>query len=201
MKAPNSGMTKESRKTNPDYAFKIVVGGAGGVGKTTLLHRYMHNVFKADTTLTVGVTFQTKDFIRNGKKITVALWDLGGQDRFRFLQPTFCLGARAGIVFFDMSRIGTIEQIKDWVTMFRKHAAPDIPIVLGGSKLDLVDPEMLNVANAYARETVEKLELTDYVPTSAKSGENVEAIITNLVDMLVTHAMNAKQTPTPTGNP
>jgi small GTP-binding protein len=194
-------MMREFRKMNSEYTFKIVVGGAGGVGKTTLLHRYMHNVFKSDTTLTVGVTFKTKELTRAGQKITLALWDLGGQDRFRFLQPTFCLGARAGLIFFDMTRIGTIEQVKDWVTMFRKQASPGIPIILGGTKLDLVDPEMLDEATDYARETVEKLGLTSFVPTSSKSGENVEEIITNLVDMLVAQAASAKQAAIPTGIP
>lgn len=178
---------------NADYTFKIVVGGAGGVGKTTLLHRYLHNVFKTDTTLTVGVTFKTKELVRNGQKITLALWDLGGQDRFRFLQPTFCQGARAGLIFFDMSRLGTMEQVKDWVAMFRKHASPGIPIILGGTKLDLVDPEMIGEATDLAREIVEKLGLTCFVPTSSRSGENVEEIITNVVDMLVAQASSAKE--------
>ncbi|MBN2151946.1 MAG: GTP-binding protein [Candidatus Lokiarchaeota archaeon] len=186
---------------NSEYTFKIVVGGAGGVGKTTLLHRFLYNVFKTDTSLTVGVTFKTKEVTRNGQKITLALWDLGGQERFRFLQPTFCQGARAGIIFFDMSRFGTMEQVKDWVDMFRKHAYPAIPIILGGAKLDLVDPEMLDDVTEYAKETVEKLGLTGFVPTSSKRGENVEEIITTVVDMLVAQAASAKEVVVPTSAP
>ncbi|MEX2685103.1 MAG: Rab family GTPase [Candidatus Sigynarchaeota archaeon] len=194
-------MSREQRGINPEYTFKIVVGGAGGVGKTTLLHRFLHNVFKADTSLTVGVTFKTKELTRNGQKVTLALWDLGGQDRFRFLQPTFCQGARAGIVFFDMSRFGTMEQVKDWVAMFRQYAYPHIPIILGGTKLDIVDPRTLRDATDYAKEMVDKLGLTGFVPTSAKSGENVEEIITTLVDMLVAQALSSKDTAVPTSAP
>ncbi|NMC04483.1 MAG: GTP-binding protein [Candidatus Lokiarchaeota archaeon] len=188
-------------RNTPDYIFKIVVGGAGGVGKTTLLHRYLHDVFKTDTTLTVGVAFQTKEIIRNGLKISLSLWDLGGQDRFRFLQPTYCQGARAGIVFFDMNRFGTMEQVKDWVAMFRKHAFPGIPIILGGTKLDLVDPGMLDMVTSSAKESVEALGLAGFVPTSSKSGENVEEIILNLVDMLVAQAASAKPAAVPTSMP
>jgi small GTP-binding protein len=202
MEASRGGVTRENRKMNSaDYIFKIVIGGQGGVGKTTLLHRYLHNVFKTDTTLTVGVSFQTKEFTRNGQKIVLALWDLGGQDRFRFLQPTYCQGARAGIIFFDMNRFGTIEQVKDWVAMLRKHSYPGIPIILGGTKLDLVDPDMVDEVTNYAKETVEKLGLTAFVPTSSKSGENVEEIITNIVDMLMAHASSAKQAAVPTSTP
>ncbi len=176
-----------------EYRFKILAGGAGGVGKTTLLHRYVHNVFKTDTSMTVGVSFKTKDIFRNGQKIVLALWDLGGQERFRFVQSSYCQGASAGIIFFDMSRLDTIDQVKDWVTMFRQHASPNISIVLGGTKLDLVDPEMLGEAIDYAKDIVESLGLNGFVPTSSKSGENVEEIITIVVDTIMAHALSAKK--------
>ncbi|MBN2151412.1 MAG: GTP-binding protein [Candidatus Lokiarchaeota archaeon] len=177
------------------YTFKIVVGGAGGVGKTTLLHRYMHDVFKADTRLTVGVTLQTTEVARNGHKITLAMWDLGGQDRFRFMQPDFCKGALAGIVFFDMSRLGTMLQVQNWATMFRKHASPDIPIVLGGAKLDLADDVVKEDVDKIAKETVSRLGLMAYVPTSSKSGEGVHEIIEQIVDTLLDRAKGASLAP------
>nr|MDO8109308.1 Rab family GTPase [Candidatus Sigynarchaeota archaeon] len=178
-----------------EFTFKIVVGGAGGVGKTTLLLRYLKNVFKTDTALTVGVGFHTKELERNGHKIALALWDLGGQDRFRFLQPSYCAGARAGIIFFDMARLGTLSQVKEWATMFRKHTSSSLPIFLGGTKLDTIDPELVDGINAIAKETVEKLGLIGYMTTSSKSGTNVEEIINNLADMLVSQATQSKTAP------
>ncbi len=184
-----------------EYTFKILIGGAGGVGKTTLLHRYIHQMFTTDTSMTVGVSFKMKAIIRNGQKVVLALWDLGGQDRFRFVQSSYCQGASAGIIFFDINRIDTIKQVEDWVTMFRQHANPSIPIVLGGTKLDLIDPEMFGEALDYAKETVDSLGLNGFVPTSSKSGENVEEIITLVVDMIMAHALSTKKTAIPTGTP
>jgi small GTP-binding protein len=171
--------------TAPSFTFKVVVGGAGGVGKTTLLHRYLYNAFKADTKLTVGVDFLSKEIIRNGTRIMLSLWDLGGQDRFRFVQPSYCNGGRAAIVFFDMTRLDSLMQVKEWVAMLRTHASPNCPIILGGTKLDLVDPETQDDLTEIANNLVEELGLSYYITTSSKTGENVEEIFNQIVDNLV----------------
>jgi len=170
---------------NPDYIIKIVIGGAGGVGKTTLLHRYLHGEFLPDTSLTIGIQFHTKELMRNGQKIVLSLWDLGGQDRFRFLQPTYCKGAQAGIVFFDMSFPGTIRQVKEWVDLFRNNTIGNIPIVLGGTKLDCVDKDVIESIYLEARETVEDLGMLCFIPTSSKTGMNVQELISNIIDSVL----------------
>ena len=175
------------------YIFKIAVGGAGGVGKTTLLHRYLQNVFVSDTKMTVGVSFHMKDInlAVSQKKIRLSLWDLGGQQRFKFLHESYLKGAMAGVVFFDMTRVKTMVQVKDWVWMFRKFTSPDLPIVLGGTKFDAVkDPISADEMNLYARETIEDLGLQLYVPTSSKTGEGVDEIFTYIVDTLLAKSQN-----------
>ncbi len=177
------------------YMFKIVIGGAGGVGKTTLLQRYLRNVFVPNSTMTIGVAFHSKEVVCEGlqKRIKLSLWDLGGQDRFRFMQATYSAGARAGIVFFDLTRMNTVMQVKDWVEMFRAHASPGMPIALGGTKLDAVDPNTLEDTNDFARETAAELGLPIYVPTSAKTGEGVEEIFKYIIDTLVVQSQDAKE--------
>lgn len=83
-----------------------------------------------------------------------------------------------------MTRLDTAMQVKDWVAMFRAHASPNIPIILGGTKLDLVDPEMMDSVNDYAKELVEQLGLSYYITTSAKTGENVEEVFNYTVDAI-----------------
>jgi small GTP-binding protein len=169
------------------YLFKIVVGGAGAVGKTTLLHRYLHGVFLQGSTMTIGVAFQSNEVHYEGlqKRIKLAIWDLGGQERFRFLQANYSAGAKAAIVFFDMTRPDTIGQVREWVGMFRAHASPNIPIVLGGIKVDLVHPIHLEEANRIARETALALDLECYLPTSSVTGENIDSIFQYIIDMLL----------------
>ncbi|HME56258.1 MAG TPA: Rab family GTPase [Candidatus Lokiarchaeia archaeon] len=174
--------------TPPQFTFKIIIGGAGGVGKTTLLHRYLHNVFLSDTALTVGVQFFSKEVVREGTRIMLSLWDLGGQDRFRFVQPSYCFGANAAMVFFDVTRLDTALQVNDWITMFRENGAPNIPIVLGGTKLDMADPESMDEVNENANELLQQLGLSYYITTSSKTGENVKEIFNYLADTLLMQA-------------
>ncbi len=187
-----SGCIELSKET---YLFKIAIGGAGGVGKTTLLHRYLHNEFIPNSTMTIGVAFHSKEVICEGlqKKIKLSLWDLGGQQRFRFLQASYSAGARAGIVFFDMTRLSTTNQIKSWVKMFRSKASPDIPIVLGGTKLDVVDPSVIEQVNQFAREIAAKFGLPIYMPTSSRTGEGVNEIFKYIIDWLVVQSQDAKE--------
>ncbi|MBN2154158.1 MAG: GTP-binding protein [Candidatus Lokiarchaeota archaeon] len=176
------------------FILKVVVGGAGGVGKTTLLHRYLHGLFKEDTTMTIGVSFVSKEVSRPNAKIKLSLWDLGGQDRFRFLQKSYIQGARAGVVFFDMTRLDTMLQVKEWVKMFRDGVSPQMPIVLAGGKYDIVDPDMLSDVNDYAKEVVEQLNLSAYFTTSSKNGLNVDELFNHVVDTVLFQPPQEKST-------
>ncbi len=64
------------------FILKILTAGEGGVGKTTLLHRYVEGKFSADTKMTIGVEFFLKEVVIDGKQCTLQLWDFGGQERF-----------------------------------------------------------------------------------------------------------------------
>nr|MDO8110378.1 Rab family GTPase [Candidatus Sigynarchaeota archaeon] len=176
-----------------DFNWKIICGGAGGVGKTTFLFRYLTNQFVANTSLTVGVQLHSQTIERQGKKIGLIIWDLGGQERFRFLQDSYMKGASAGIVFFDISNLGSLLQVKDWVAMFRKFASPSIPILLVGTKLDIAEEQMHLQSEKEALVLVKQLDLIGYLPSSSKLGKNIEAVIYTVVDLLVVQKLSGRQ--------
>ncbi|MBD3186264.1 GTP-binding protein [Candidatus Bathyarchaeota archaeon] len=167
------------------YSWKVLFGGAGGVGKTTFLHRFMHDEFLPDTQMTVGVQFNTTEMNKGEHEIGLSLWDLGGQERFRFIQEIYMEGAHAAAIFFDMSRIGTIGQVKNWVEMIREHAGENLPIVLVGTKNDLVENMDRKRIEAIAKQTVNDLGLISFTITSSKTGINVEEFMDYLVDILL----------------
>jgi len=171
------------------FIYKIVIGGAGGVGKTTLLLRYLQGIFKEDTGITIGVSFFNKSVQRSGAFVNLAIWDLGGQERFRVVQPHYVLGAKAAIVFFDMARPETMQQIKEWVTMFRDNVHTSIPIILCGTKQDLLQQESVKKVYNEAVKAVDILGLDHFYPTSAKNGLNVEAVFNHIVDFLLSQVV------------
>ena len=153
------------------YIYKILVAGEGGVGKTTLLYKYVNGTFIADTSMTIGVQFHVKNIEINGVAYSLQLWDFGGQDRFRFMLPSYTLGAKGAILLYDTTRMSTLDSLEEWVNICRTQDK-NLPILFCGTKIDLVEER--SVAGDYARSFLQPLGLFDYLEVSAKTGENVE---------------------------
>ena len=85
-------MSKINRDSSQGFIFKLVLIGAGAVGKTSLVQRFVNNTFKTNYTMTMGVDFMVKNVdFEVDKFAKLAIWDIGGQDRFQFLRNTFSL--------------------------------------------------------------------------------------------------------------
>ncbi|MFX0043125.1 MAG: Rab family GTPase [Candidatus Hodarchaeota archaeon] len=153
------------------FILKILTAGEGGVGKTTLLHRYVEGKFSAETKMTIGVEFFLKETMIDTKQCTLQLWDFGGQERFRFLLESYVLGAKGALLMFDLTRPITLENLEQWVNIVRK-GDPDLPILFLGTKLDLEDE--IQVDDNYAKEFLEVYNLMDFLKISSKTGKNVE---------------------------
>lgn len=149
---------------------KVITCGEGGVGKTTLLHRYIEGVFLADTRLTIGVEFFLKELKIEGKRILLQVWDFGGQDHFRPLLRNYAVGARGALLLFDLTRPSSLEKIEQWVNICRKDN-PNIPILFLGSKLDLV--ESSSIDDNFAMSFMDTYNFFNYLKISSKTGENV----------------------------
>ena len=152
------------------FILKILTAGEGGVGKTTLLHRFVEGQFSADTKMTIGVEFFLKEIELDGKQCTLQLWDFGGQERFRFLLESYVLGAKGALLMFDLTRPMTLENLQQWVTICRK-GDENLPILFLGTKIDLANDIMVD--DDYALSFQEKFKLFDYMKISSKSGQNV----------------------------
>ena len=65
---------------------KVFIAGAGGVGKTTLVNRTVTGLFNPNLILTIGVNHAVKTLTTaDERKVTLQIWDLGGEDRFNSL--------------------------------------------------------------------------------------------------------------------
>lgn len=150
---------------------KIVTTGEGGVGKTTLLHRYVEGKFLTDTKMTLGVEFFLKEIDLDGNKILLQIWDFGGQERFRFLLKNYVMGAKGALFLFDLTRPFSLNCVDEWVKLCRTENI-ELPILLLGSKADLTD--LITISEAYILEVKEYYEMFDYLQISSKTGENTD---------------------------
>lgn len=157
--------------------FKLCIFGDGGVGKTTLTHRFLTRVFEKDLKMTIGADFSVKELEIEGKTSVLRIWDFGGEDRFRILLPSFAKGADGGIFMFDITRYSSMKNIDDWLSFFKQGAIKKqlkIPIIMVGGKLDL--NEKRSVTTEDAINVSKSHNLHGYIECSSKSGENVDEV-------------------------
>ena len=152
------------------YVVKVITGGNGGVGKTTLLHRFIKGEFIQGTKMTVGLQFFVKAMILKSIDCTLQIWDFGGEERFRFLVDCYLKGAHVGLILIDLTRPICLDDLPLWIKLFRRFDS-DLPIILVGSKYDLLDK--IAISDEYIEEIMARFNIKGYFKTSAKLGLNV----------------------------
>lgn len=155
-----------------EYAYKLILGGDGAVGKTSMVHRFVEDVFDVDYKSTIGTSIMKKECQFEGleSKVRFVIWDLAGQSQFKRVRQSYVANAEAGVLVFDVTRRDTYENVKIWYDESIKEA-PDITFILVGNKIDLADSRQVSKEEGEA--LANELGLS-YIETSAKTGENIE---------------------------
>ncbi|MBY8990226.1 MAG: GTP-binding protein [Candidatus Lokiarchaeota archaeon] len=172
-----------------DAMFKVCLFGDGGVGKTTLISRYLTDVFKGGSEITIGVDFHIKKMEIQEKRISLQIWDFAGEERFRFLLPSYVLGASGGIFMFDITRYSSLRNFQDWLNIVRqgyKGPLEQIPILMVGSKLDLEYKRAVSRDEAF--ELAKKNNLFGYIECSSKDGQNVQEVFLEIARIMMKKA-------------
>jgi len=124
-----------------EYFFKVVLIGAPSVGKTSILERFVTDIYTEDYKATIGADFRTKDIIINGQTVLLQIWDTAGQERFRALAAPFYRGANICVLVFDVNDKMTFDAVEQWRDEFLHHADVEeqqsFPFLLLGNKSDL----------------------------------------------------------------
>lgn len=154
-----------------EYAYKLILGGEGGVGKTSMVHRFVEGKYETDYKSTIGTSIMKKECEFEGlsSKVRFVIWDLAGQSQFKRVRMTYVENAEAGILVYDVTRKETFENLEGWYKEI-KNASPNISLILVGNKIDLESERQ--VSKDQGQEIAEKLGLS-YIETSAKTGENI----------------------------
>jgi len=161
---------------------KICLLGIFGVGKTSLIQRFVYNRFDDAYLSTIGVKVTQKitspyeDSSGKLKQFNFLIWDIEGFEENQNSTNNYYLGAAGAIVVSDLTRKGTIEKIPLIIEQFFQ-VSPEAKIVLVGNKLDLVkqNSEEIKLLKNQTEELNYKLFLS-----SAKTGESVENTFNHL---------------------
>jgi small GTP-binding protein len=179
-----------------DPGIKIVLVGDSGVGKSSILLRFVDDVFPESYLATIGVDFSFRTIsIENEESKTVTqsklqVWDTAGQEKFRSIARAYFRRSRAIVMVYDVTSRESFEHIQIWVEEINTHQyeSGEAPIlVLVGNKVDLPEAER-QVSASEARNLAHQLGIPHF-ETSAKANDS------NVEDMFkaVAKLINAQQ--------
>jgi len=160
-----------SNQKELNLTYKICVFGDSGVGKTTFINRYLTSKFLENIKSTLGAAIHIKLLESNIGKVTLQVWDFGGEDKFKFLINSYAQGSSGGIFIFDLTNYESLINIINWLPEFRK-VSNNIPFIIVGSKLDLKEQRVCTKGEAV--DLMKLHGLYDYIECSSKTGDNVE---------------------------
>jgi len=159
---------------------KIVVGGEGNVGKTSLIRRYAKAKFSEARNITLGIDITTQEFRLGEQPLKLALWDIEGQAGNR---PNFYLGAQAALLVFDLTEPHSLEALQTWVERVKRFA-PDTPFIVAGNKSDLPPAVPAEWGTAFAT----YVGADRFVQLSAKADINVTPTFVRLAELALIRA-------------
>lgn len=171
---------------------KIVLLGDGGVGKTSMIARYVINKFDDKYIATIGTKVSRKDLQLIYPNLIVNLrlmiWDILGQKEYSKIRSASLTGANGIIAVGDLGRPETITSLNEFWIPEASKIVGDLPTIFVGNKLDLVTPESPSVKLLEADGAKRGAPI---FLCSAKTGENVEAVFKAIGELLVSDLVQA----------
>ena len=123
-----------------DHLYKIVIIGDSGVGKTSLISKYVKGIFPPSPLPTIAIEFATKIIqIKEGGYIKAQIWDSAGQERYKAIVAGHYRRAAGALIVYDVTKKSTFEHITNWLKNINEMAEKNCISYLIGNKVDLLD--------------------------------------------------------------
>lgn len=183
--APLGSSSTGGPNISPLAKYKLVFLGDQGVGKTSIITRFMYDSFDKNYQATIGIDFLSKTMYLEDRTVRLQLWDTAGQERFRAITNTYYRGAHAFMLVYDVTDHSTLTSATDmWMAEIRKYGRSTSPVLLVGNKWDMDrDGSVIEAAQSYAAEHG-----LSHLVVSAKTGERVMDAFVGVSRLLALHA-------------
>jgi len=170
---------------NKELIFKISLFGEPNVGKTSMVRQYLKERFSVEERTPVSLDIGVKKLHVNNTIIFLQIWILAGKSQFKPLTPIYTRGSSVGIFMFDLTRVNTLETVREWLDLFEKGQSDqkrDVLLIMVGGKADLTEKQEVSWGKSlwYAK----KYYFKRYFECSTKKSINIEEIFEYIVNNL-----------------
>ncbi|OLS13839.1 MAG: sensory transduction histidine kinase [Promethearchaeota archaeon CR_4] len=175
------------------YWFKLIILGEGSVGKSSLVRNFSEKHFDDDYLPTLGANVLVKEmnlvFNREKVKVSLAIWDIAGQEEFRLIAPAYHAGAAGAFLVGDLTRLSSFNALSAWRHELSKDLNKDIPIILLANKCDLSH----QIEGLYLEKLASQLGAFNVFKTSALTGENVQLAFQLIAEKMLENSQNQEK--------
>ena len=176
---------QEGRMSSKSTFLKVVLLGDGGVGKSSLMNRFVSGKFDSQSFHTIGVEFLNKDVSVEGQSYTLQIWDTAGQERFKSLRTPFYRGSDLCLLVYAVDDVQSFKNLAMWRKEFLYYAdvreKDNFPFILLGNKIDVNERV---VSQEEAHHFCKEIGGIPYYETSAKDATNVDVAFNAAVKRL-----------------
>lgn len=193
-------MAEEHDDGVTEYLYKVLVVGDIGTGKTSIIKRFVHNIFSMHYKSTIGVDFALKVINWDANSIVrLQLWDIAGQERFGNMTRVYYKEAVGAMVVFDVTRVSTFEAVQKWKSDIDAKVTlpPDerpIPVVLLANKCDLAK-EGFCQDKAKMEQYCQENRFIGWYETSAKDNIGIDPAARALVQEILKNDISRETKP------
>lgn len=152
---------------------KVVFLGNASVGKTSIIHRFIHKNFFSSSQPTIGAAFVTSIVKVNDTDVRLNIWDTAGSERYRTLVPLYYRNANVAVIVFDLSDYSSFTDSLKWLEEL------DTPhVFLVGNKFDI---------KSFDTEFILKEKNLTFIEVSAKTGLFIDELFYQIASKLQSH--------------
>eukprot|EP00826_Nyctotherus_ovalis_P032592 TRINITY_DN26260_c0_g1_i1.p1 TRINITY_DN26260_c0_g1~~TRINITY_DN26260_c0_g1_i1.p1 ORF type:complete len:235 (+),score=75.91 TRINITY_DN26260_c0_g1_i1:92-796(+) len=169
----------ENDMEEADCVFKLIVLGAPGAGKTSIIQRYCAGTFNPRTKTTMGIDYWRSRVTRKSAAVDFKIWDTVGQDTYSSLTRMYYKGVHGALLVYDIANADSFAKVKYWLNDLKDNGSGLERVVMVGNKVDV---ETDREVTALEGSTFASQRKVKWLECSAKTGQGVTEAFKELME-------------------
>ena len=163
---------------------KLILLGDSGVGKSSIIKRYMEDSFEDNITSTLGSSFLEKTVNVKGKKVKIEVWDTAGQEEFRSVTKIFVKNSKIIIFVYNVADKNSFDGLNYWYDFVQKELGQNVILGLAGNKTDLIFEDGFDeeITSEEGKEFAKKINANFALVSAKESGKEISGLFTQCIE-------------------
>jgi small GTP-binding protein len=165
---------------------KVILLGNSGVGKTSIINRYVNNVYNSNCETTLGSTYSTREVIKDNVVYKLNLWDTTGQEKYHSITNLFIKGSSIVILVYSIDLLSSFEGLNYWHNSIKENLeGNNYVLAVVGSKSDLINEEEEEVSEDEAKKFAKERNAIFKLVSSKEDPVGINNLFDRLLDELI----------------